>query len=96
MEIGKISSTVGQALSQTSGAAQGATDPAQEFGKILQSLNDSQQQSDELMSKLAAGENVDVHDAMITLQENDVNFRVAMAIRDHLVDAYRQMMNMSV
>lgn len=96
MEIGKISSTVGQALSQTSGAAPGVQDPAQEFGKILQSLNDSQQQSDELMSKLAAGENVDVHDAMITLQENDINFRVAMAIRDHLVDAYRQMMNMSV
>jgi flagellar hook-basal body complex protein FliE len=33
---------------------------------------------------------------MIATEENDVNFRVALAIRDKLVDAYREMMRMSI
>jgi flagellar hook-basal body complex protein FliE len=66
------------------------------FGQILDSLSTEQNQSDSLMSQLAAGENVDVHQAVISAEETDVNFRVAMAIRDRLVDAYHEVMRMSV
>ena len=66
------------------------------FSDVLDSLNDSQQNADSLVSKLAAGENVDVHTVMLATEENDVNFRVAMAIRDRLVDAYKEVMRMSI
>jgi flagellar hook-basal body complex protein FliE len=66
------------------------------FENVLSSLNDSQQNADNLLTKLASGENVEVADVMIAQTENDVNFRVAMAIRDKLVDAYREVMRMSV
>lgn len=66
------------------------------FGAVLESLNESQLKSDSLIQSLATGGNVDLHTVTIAAEENDVNFRVAMAIRDKLVDAYREVMRMSV
>jgi flagellar hook-basal body complex protein FliE len=63
---------------------------------MLDSLNQSQSQSDDLVKQLSLGENVDLHQVMLNLQENDVNFNVALAIRDKLVDAYREVMRMQV
>jgi flagellar hook-basal body complex protein FliE len=66
------------------------------FGDMLNSLNDSQLEADNLTQKLATGQEVDLHQVMLSAEENDVNFKVAMAIRDKLVDAYREVMRMSV
>jgi flagellar hook-basal body complex protein FliE len=66
------------------------------FEDMLTSLNQSQQNSDALMEKLANGENVDLHSVMIGMEENNVNFNVALGIRDKLVDAYREIMRMQV
>ncbi len=66
------------------------------FGAVLESLNESQQNTDSLIQTLASGGDVDLHTVTIASEENDVNFRVAMAIRDKLVDAYREIMRMSV
>jgi flagellar hook-basal body complex protein FliE len=69
---------------------------AKSFEEVLDSLNQSQQNSDDLVKKLSLGENVDLHQVMIGMEENDINFRVAMAIRDKLVDAYQQVMRMQI
>jgi flagellar hook-basal body complex protein FliE len=66
------------------------------FQKTLDALSQTQQNSDSLMQQLAAGENVDVHQVMMASSETDVNFRIAMAIRDQLVTTYQEMMRMSV
>jgi len=66
------------------------------FNQVLNSLNESQQNTDSLVTQLASGADVDIADVMIASTENDVNFRVAMAIRDRLVDAYREVMRMNV
>lgn len=66
------------------------------FSSVLSSLNESQANSDALVQTLASGGDVDLHTVTIAAEENDVNFRVAMAIRDKLVDAYREVMRMSV
>ncbi len=83
--------------------AQGAPNAAsktqstgQTFNQLLDSLNQSQTQTDNLVTQLASGGDVDLQDVMISSAENDVNFRVALAIRDRLVDAYRQVMQMNV
>ena len=68
----------------------------QTFEQLLSGLNDSQTQSDNLVSQLALGGDVDLHQVMIGLEENDVNFRVALAIRDKLVDAYHEVMRMQI
>ncbi len=69
---------------------------AQTFDQVLNSLNESQNSSDALTEQLAAGGNVDIHQVMLASEENDVNFRVAMAIRDQLVNAYREIMRMAI
>ncbi len=66
------------------------------FEKALDSLGQSENASDTLMQKLAAGEDVEIHQVMIAAEQTDVNFRIAMAIRDKLVDAYREVMRMTV
>ncbi len=68
----------------------------QSFGDMLTSLNQSQQNSDTLVGQLARGEDVDLHTVMIAMEENNVNFNVALGIRDKLVDAYREIMRMQV
>jgi flagellar hook-basal body complex protein FliE len=76
-----------------SGSVQNIT---QSFEDMLSSLNQSQQNSDNLVEQLARGENVDLHTVMIALEENNVNFNVALGIRDKLVEAYREIMRMQV
>lgn len=72
------------------------TEVGESFEDILQSLTQSQNKSDDLMGRLAAGEDVEIHDALITMTENSTNFRIAMEIRNKLVDAYREVMRISV
>jgi flagellar hook-basal body complex protein FliE len=89
------SSSPTTSTTNTSAAGQ-AEKLTRSFGEVLNSLNESQQNADNQVSLLSSGENVDLHNLMITSEENDINFRVTMAIRDRLVDAYREMMRMSV
>lgn len=77
-----------------------AADPRQAggptFEQALEALSQSQAESDALIEQLAAGEDVDLHRVMIAMEETDINFRIALAIRDRLVDAYREVMRMNV
>ncbi|NOH01756.1 MAG: flagellar hook-basal body complex protein FliE [Chloroflexi bacterium] len=82
--------------SQKSTAGGNVGDIGQTFEDILSSLNQSQLSADDLVRKLAQGENVDLHTVMIGLEENNVNFNVALGIRDRLVEAYREIMRMQV
>ena len=79
-----------------SAATTSVDEAGQSFQKMLSALNQSQNDTDALVQKLALGEDVDLHQVMIGLEENDVNFRVSLAIRDKLVDAYREVMRMQI
>jgi flagellar hook-basal body complex protein FliE len=70
--------------------------PEISFDKMLQDLSQTQNNSDNLLKKLAAGEEVDLHNVMIATEQTDLSFRVAMAIRDRLVESYREVMRMNV
>jgi flagellar hook-basal body complex protein FliE len=68
----------------------------QDFKELLESLKQSQATSDQLEKKLISGEDVDIHQVMVAFEEMDINFRAAMAIRDRLVDAYREVTRIQV
>lgn len=63
---------------------------------MLNTLNQSQLNTDSLVEQMARGEDVDLHTVMIAMEENNVNFNVALGIRDKLVEAYREIMRMQV
>jgi flagellar hook-basal body complex protein FliE len=81
---------------QKSSASSSTKQITQSFEDMLSALNQSQQNSDNLVEQMARGENVDLHTVMIGLEENNVNFNVALGIRDKLVEAYREIMRMQV
>ncbi len=90
-----------QTLGATSGAQKTqAKDGAQGFGQTLDTalgnLSQMQTSSDQAMQKLAAGENVDLHQVMIASEQTDIAFRVALSLRDKLVEAYQEVMRMQV
>ncbi len=66
------------------------------FEEALEGLTQSEARTNDLVARLAAGEDVDLHRVVIALEETGVNFRVAMAIRDRLIEAYREVMRMAV
>lgn len=72
----------------------------QAFGQTLagalDDLSAMQTSSDQAMQKLAAGENVDLHQVMISAEQTDIAFRVALSLRDKLVEAYQEVMRMQV
>jgi flagellar hook-basal body complex protein FliE len=77
-------------------AAEAAAQPGLSFGDMLDALSRTQNGSDALVQKLAAGEEVDLHQVMIATEQTDISFRIALSIRDRLVEAYREVTRMTV
>lgn len=93
MEIDKIAS----GMSEIPG-----TQPArgQGFGEMLnqgiEELSKLQNKSTELTNRLAAGEDVELHDVMIASQEADVALRLATQLRTSALEAYKEVLRMPV
>jgi flagellar hook-basal body complex protein FliE len=98
MNIQGINSTLASQV--TSSSKVNRQDTIKEVGKtfdsLLQSLNQTEMTSNDLMSKLAAGEDVDIHQVMIAADQADISFKIAIGIRDKLVDAYKEISRINV
>ena len=66
------------------------------FSEALGRLNQLQQEADSAATSLAAGEQVDVHDVMIAVQKADLGFQLAIQVRNKLVEAYQEVMRITV
>lgn len=84
-------------------AAEGAATlgPAEPgFGAKLEgaiaAVDGTMQSSDAALRSLAAGNEVDLHGAMIAMQEADIAMRAMVSVRDKVVGAYEQLMNLSI
>lgn len=78
-------------------AAAGETD----FGQVLQSaiaqVSSAQMQAQEMSKGFAAGDpNVNLQDVMVNLQKANLSFQQMVQVRNKLVTAYQDIMNMSV
>ena len=62
----------------------------------IASVNDRQIQSDELTNKLINGGDVDLHEVMIAAQKASVTLNTTIEIRNKAVEAYQEMMRMSI
>jgi len=70
------------------------------FGSTIRNAMDSidQQQvaADQEVAKTVAGESPDLHRTMATLQMADLSFQLGLQIRNKMIDAYQQVMQMQV
>lgn len=77
-------------------AANTVNNIGQTFSQMLDNLQTTEATSDNLLQQLSAGEDVDVAKLMIATEQTDISMRVAMGVRDRLVETYREVMRMTV
>ncbi|GAA4768465.1 hypothetical protein GCM10023219_13020 [Stakelama sediminis] len=78
----------------TSGASQPSfSDSLQD---ALQSVNQAQSKAGELSSAYERGETIDIAKVMLARQQASVGFEATMQVRNKLLSAYKDIMNMPV
>ncbi len=70
------------------------------FGKLLEkSLNDvnnTQLDADRAIKELVAGRNKNIHETMLAIEKADMSFKLAMQVRNKVIEAYKEIMRMQV
>ena len=72
-----------------------------DFGDLLQKsidgVNETQQKAGELTKAFEMGDrNVDLAEVMIAVQKSNVSFQAMVQVRNKLVEAYKDVMNMPI
>ncbi len=62
----------------------------------IASVNNQQVQSDAMTNKLINGEDVDLHEVMITAQKASVTLSATMEVRNKAIEAYQEIMRMTI
>lgn len=66
------------------------------FAQILSGLNDTSSTADDAVTRLATGQDNDLHDVMLSVESEGLAFDLAVQIRNRLVDAYSEIFRMQV
>ena len=59
-------------------------------------VNQAQVSADKAAQQIAAGETKNLHETMIKLEEADISLRLMVQVRNKAVEAYQEIMRMSV
>ena len=75
-------------------------EPGQDFGALMQQavnqVNETQMQAADLSQAFELGDKVDLSQVMIAVQKSRVSFEALTQVRNKLLSAYQDVMNMSV
>ena len=66
------------------------------LSEAVENVNEKQIASKDATEKMARGENIDLHDVMITGQEANLALQTTVEVRDQIVNAYEEIMRMQV
>jgi len=81
----------------TQGTAAGGVDFAQVLQNSIAQVNQQQQQAEAMAASFAAGDNsANLHEVMISLQKANLSFQEMVQVRNKLVTAYHDVMNMQI
>jgi len=100
--IDQVLATMRAMSAQASGTAQPAQERSQvDFGDLLKhsidQVNQTQQHAGELKQAFEMGEDdVNLAEVMIAVQKSSLSFEAMVQVRNKLVDAYKEVMNMPV
>jgi len=89
------------AAGSPSPAANAGTVAGVDFGRVLKSaleqVNGAQQEAGKLAMQFELGApNANLHEVMISLQKANISFQAMVQVRNKLVSAYHDIMNMQV
>ncbi len=82
------------------GKPAGSAGASKGFGDVLkESLNEvnkMQLDADKSIEDLATGRSKNIHETMISMSKADIAFRMTMQVRNKVMEAYQEVMRMSV
>ena len=72
-----------------------------DFGNLLRQqidkVNETQQTASEMRERFERGDpNIDLTEVMVSMQKASLSFKAMTEVRNKLVEAYREIMNMSI
>jgi flagellar hook-basal body complex protein FliE len=65
-------------------------------GQFVSDVNDLQQSSDMSIKDLLAGKNNDITSVVSAVAKADISFKLLVGVRNKLIEAYKQTMNMQL
>jgi flagellar hook-basal body complex protein FliE len=74
----------------------GTTGFGEALGRALETVNGLQLEAQKAGSALAAGDRVDMTQTLVTVEKANVSFQFALQIRNKLLEAYQEIMRMTV
>jgi flagellar hook-basal body complex protein FliE len=87
----------GKPAEAKSTAASGGVDFAQVLKNSIDQVNQTQQDAKQMTEEFASGDpNANLHEVMIALQKANVSFQEMVQVRNKLVSAYQDIMNIQV
>jgi flagellar hook-basal body complex protein FliE len=93
----RSAAAIAQAKPAQGGQAAGGVDFAQVLNSTIEQVNQAQQQAHQMTEDFATGKtDVNLQDVMINLQKASMSFQQMVQVRNRLVTAYQNIMNMQV
>jgi flagellar hook-basal body complex protein FliE len=66
------------------------------LGKMVSEVNAQQQVSAQSVNALQSGQNVPLHQAVISMEEASVSFQLMVEVRNRLLESYQEIMRMQM
>lgn len=66
------------------------------LGNFVNEVSAKQSGADDTVNALLSGQNVSLHQAMISMEEASVSFQMMVEVRNKLLDSYQELMRMQV
>jgi flagellar hook-basal body complex protein FliE len=104
IDTGKINAMIAELKATTAiaqgkldqGGVQGGGDFSQILKNTLDQVSQAQQTAQKMTEDFASGQNVNLQDVMINLQKANLSFQEMVQVRNKLVSAYHDIMNIQV
>jgi flagellar hook-basal body complex protein FliE len=64
--------------------------------EAINKVNDLQSNADQFANKLASGDSVEIHQAMIAMQKASTALQFTVQVRNKIIDAYQEIMKTQV
>ncbi len=96
----QINSMPGPSIKQNTGPEQRTSSPfadsARDVGKLLAKVDDLQEAAEVSIKDLLAGRNSDITQIVSSVAKADLSFKLLVGVRNKLIEAYKQTMNMQI
>jgi flagellar hook-basal body complex protein FliE len=99
-QVGSVASSLAAtsagSVAPVAGGAAGGGDFGSMLSNLLGSLSQTEQNTNTLLARAAAGDNVDIHDVTIAMQTESLAFDLATQVRNKAVEAYQEVFRTQV